>query len=314
MSSWTIVALGPSDTLEGCAWRSAADAAAEIAAAHGHSFELLLVGSIEATGEGWNELSRAEWVRTAPLEAAAQIAGAVAPLLAARSRPLLIVVPPGPVGEEIAANLAVRLSAHSLGRARNIVMGEREIRATRTAFGGRAEIELSFTGDAFAVAARGAVPVGNRPSLPALTLVAGDAGPALETIRTPIAGREMPLEGAKIVVSGGRGLDEQGFALLGEIAEAVSGAVGGSLPAVDAGMVAVSRQVGQSGKFVTPSLYVAVGMSGTPQHLAGIGAATRIIALNKDSAAPIFAYAELGAVADAREVLPLLRDQLKEGG
>jgi electron transfer flavoprotein alpha subunit len=164
-------------------------------------------------------------------------------------------------------------------------------------------------------AMRGSVDDQNRPRLPAPTLV-DVALPAsdLAIDRLAIAGRETPLEGAKLVVSGGRGLDAQGFALLGEIAASVGGAVGGSLPAVDAGLVPVSRQVGQSGKFVTPDLYVAVGLSGTPQHLAGVGPATRLIAINTDPAAPIFAYAELGAVADARELLPLLRDALARDG
>ena len=109
----------------------------------------------------------------------------------------------------------------------------------------------------------------------------------------------LPLQGARLVIAGGRGMQsEAGFALLHELADALHAAVGGSLPAVDAGWVSVSRQVGQSGKYVSPRVYVAVGISGTPQHLAGIGPHTRIVAINSDPRADIFGVAELGVVAD----------------
>lgn len=98
--------------------------------------------------------------------------------------------------------------------------------------------------------------------------------------------------------------------MLEQIAEKVAGAVGASLAAVDLGLAPVSRQIGQSGKFATPEVYLAVGMSGTPQHLAGIGSATRIIALNTDPDAAIFRFAEAGVVADARILLPLLSQAL----
>ena len=91
-----------------------------------------------------------------------------------------------------------------------------------------------------------------------------------------------------------------------DLADALGGAVGATLPAVDLGLAPVSRQVGQSGKFITPALYFAVGMSGTPQHLAGIGSATRLVAVNSDRHAPIFRFAETGAASDARILLPLV--------
>jgi electron transfer flavoprotein alpha subunit len=126
-----------------------------------------------------------------------------------------------------------------------------------------------------------------------------------------LADQGIALENARIVIGGGRGLDEAGFAQLERIANALGGAVAASLPAVDLGFAPVSRQVGQSGKFVTPQIYVAVGMSGTPQHLAGIGSATRIITVNTDADAPIFRVAETGVVADARILLPLLSAALE---
>jgi len=311
MTAWRVVALAPVDPIDGSAWREAPDAAQALASAQGQGFDLILVGAGAPTGEGWAALDQLVLARIATrLETAAQIGAIGAQLLADSAAATIVLVPPGPFGEELAADLAARLAGRSLGRARSLALGD-TLRATRSVFGARAEISLTYPAGLMTAAMRADPASG--PDLPAPTIVEVTARASGLTIdRTAIAGRETPLEGARLIISGGRGLDEAGFALLSEIAASVGGAVGGSLPAVDAGLVPVSRQVGQSGKFVTPELYVAVGLSGTPQHLAGIGPATRLVAINKDPAAPIFAYAELGAVADAREILPLLRDALAE--
>lgn len=311
MIDWRIVALAPVEA-EGCSWRAAGDSARAIAAAMGLEFELLLIGAAFPEDDGWRGLSRCTLARTSGrLETSTQFAAIAADLLAEVSPATLIVVPPGPFGEDIAANLAVRIGGRALGRASSVTLGDADLYVTRPAFGGRVEISLRYPQGPATVALRGARVEEASVPMPAPVIRDVETPPAeLAINRTAIAGRKTPLEGARLVVSGGRGLDEAGFAMLEEIADALGGAVGGSLPAVDAGLVAVSRQVGQSGKFVTPELYLAVGLSGTPQHLAGIGPATRLIAINSDPAAPIFTYAELGAVADAREVLPLLRDLL----
>ena len=98
----------------------------------------------------------------------------------------------------------------------------------------------------------------------------------------------------------------EGFEWLTRIALALGAGLGGSLPAVDAGWVPVSHQVGQSGKFVTPKLYFAVGISGTMQHMAGVSAGTRIVALNNDPNADIFSRCDFAVHGDWREILPLL--------
>jgi electron transfer flavoprotein alpha subunit len=128
--------------------------------------------------------------------------------------------------------------------------------------------------------------------------------------RTALADQSVSLEGARIVIGGGRGLDPAGFAELERIAAALGAAVGASLPEVDLGLAPVARQVGQSGKFVNPAIYFAAGMSGTPQHFAGVGQAARILAVNIDADAPIFSFAEAGVAGDARQLLPLLADAL----
>lgn len=230
---------------------------------------------------------------------------------------LLALLPAGAIGEELAARLAARLRGAALGRCTQLALSPEGVVAHRAAFAGRAQVDLVSEGGPLFAAMRGRKGAAREPAgngaVRALALSCELPGADASYVE---AGAKMArLEGAKLVVSGGRGIGgPEGFELLERIAAALGGVVGGSLPTVDAGWVPVARQVGQSGKFVTPEVYVAIGISGTPQHLAGIGPDTRIVAVNSDAEANIFKVADVGVVADWKDVVPALAEALAAGG
>lgn len=208
------------------------------------------------------------------------------------------------------------VSVAFLGRCTDLRIQGSKVQVRRNAYGGRVELELSSSQDICLATWRPAItPDAGQTHAPEVRHIELQAPLPKAPAATPVQSSDsMPaLEGARIVVSGGRGMQgEAGFALLGQIASQLGAALGGSLPTVDAGWVSVSRQIGQSGKFVAPHTYFAVGMSGTPQHMAGVSTDSRIIAVNKDPEAPIFKLADIGVVADWQQLLPLLQQSLAE--
>ena len=234
---------------------------------------------------------------------------------------VLYLVCADPLHEEIAARLAARLGAVPLGRIQSIgVEPSGVVTAARSAYGGRLRAtQCVQPGPATASVRAGAAGTVDSAVAPRNPTTVHDIavqiadGSAFEIVACSQAEIHAPVDGARIVVSGGRGVgDPAGFALLYDIALQLDGAVGASLPAVDAGLAPVARQVGQSGKYVRPDIYLAVGISGTPQHMAGIDPHTRVVAINADPEAPIFGMSRIGIVGDWKQILPALKRTLDE--
>ena len=125
----------------------------------------------------------------------------------------------------------------------------------------------------------------------------------------------MNLKGARVIVAGGGGIgSKENFKLIYDLAGAIGGAVGASRAAVDSGFIGKEHQVGQTGTTVRPALYIAVGISGAVQHRAGMEESAKIVAINTDKDAPIFAIAHYGIVGDYRKLIPMMIKAIKERG
>jgi electron transfer flavoprotein alpha subunit len=193
------------------------------------------------------------------------------------------------------------------------------VKATTAIFGGNTLVTTTFTGGAphlamfrpksFAAEASGGGPAEvSAAAVPAL----GATGAAKVLARHVEESSGPKLDEASIVVSGGRGLGEAAkYEMIEALAKLLKGAPGASRAIVDAGWVPYSYQVGQTGKVVKPTVYIACGISGATQHMVGMKGAKNIVAINKDKDAPIFSIADLGIVGDVHKVLPKLIEALQ---
>jgi electron transfer flavoprotein alpha subunit len=225
-------------------------------------------------------------------------------------------------GRDVAGRLSVKLDRPVLTNVVDLTEGEGGLVSQHAIFGGSQVLTARFTAEGpgiFVIRAKSfpAEASGGGPAAVA-ALDAPDTGAtgAARILSRHVEERSGPkLDEADVVVSGGRGLgDKDNYVLIEELAGLLHGAAGASRAIVDAGWVPYSHQVGQTGKTVKPTVYLACGISGATQHMVGMKGSKNIIAVNKDQDAPIFSVADLGIVGDVHKVLPKLIEALKAHG
>jgi len=233
--------------------------------------------------------------------------------------PAVIIVASSAMGRDLGAMVAAHLGTGYVPDCIVVEPGDgSSVSVKHPTFAGKIITGYSFQGDGPAV-------VGIRPNIftpaenPKEASVAsvafqpsGNAFDAKVVEVQATAGAKVDLAEAQIVVSGGRGMKgPEQFSIIQELADALGGAMGASRAAVDAGWIDHAHQVGQTGRTVSPDLYIACGISGAIQHLAGMNSSRVIVAVNKDPDAPIFGVADYGIVADLFEIVPLLTEGVR---
>ncbi len=256
--------------------------------------------------------------------------------LASSSTPDLILFPTTARTRELAAMSAVDLSTGVLTDVTGFEMNGDQVIATRPIYEGKLLEKTVCSGKPVMATIRGRVfPKPAREVGKAGTFTKGEAKTdALSTVAGYSAAESaVNLGDAAVIVSGGRGVSnnpsltppagmdekqaevwraQQGFALITDLASLLGGAVGASRAAVDGGYITYAHQVGQTGKVVTPDLYIACGISGAIQHLVGMRNAKVIVAINKDADAPVFKQARYGVVGDLFQIVPALTEAMKK--
>jgi len=289
-------------TVEAVAWGTDVDALAPVLGTYGAT-KVYSVGDLGAALTG------------------VPVAAAIAAQVVAGNVPDAILIPATYDGRDIAGRLSARLDRPVLTNVVGLASDDGTLVSEHAIFGGAEILKARFTGPGpaiFVVRAKSFAPEegGEGGASPEVVGIdAGDLGASGAAVVTATHTEERTgpkLDEAAVVVSGGRGLGEAGrYQMVEELAKLLHGAPGASRAIVDAGWVPYSYQVGQTGKTVKPTVYIAVGISGATQHMVGMKGAKNIIAINKDQEAPIFSIADLGIVGDAQKVLPKLIEALQ---
>jgi len=235
------------------------------------------------------------------------------------TQPAVVLFPASAMGKDLAPRVAARLDVGLASDCTALAVEGGALIATRPVYAGKAVQKVRFPLTPALVSLRPKVfsavtLAGKSAAVEPLAVGVDAAAPRARVTQVAAAsGGKLDLTESEIIVSGGRGLKApENFALIEALAEALGATVGASRAVVDAGWRPHGDQVGQTGKTVSPRLYVAVGISGAIQHLAGMSSSRCIVAINKDPDAPIFKVADYGLVGDLFEVVPALTEAVKK--
>jgi len=251
-----------------------------------------------------------------------RVASAIAAAVAAGTGPDVLLATTSYDGRDVAGRLSAKVDRPVITNVVDLVVDGDRLLGSEPVFGGTTDVLTGFTDGGLGIflvrpKSFAAEESGGGPAAVA-DLAAGDlgnTGAAVVKDRFVEESTGPKLDEAAVVVSGGRGLGEADkYEMIETLAKLVKGAPGASRAVVDAGWVPYSYQVGQTGKVVKPTVYLACGISGATQHLVGMKGSANIVAINKDEEAPIFGVADLGIVGDVHKVLPKLIEALEARG
>ncbi len=293
------------------------------ARALGESVTAFVAGDATEFAAGLGEYGATKVYATGDLDGnlpGAAVASAMKAVIDGGDSPDVIMFPQNYEARDVMARLSVKLDKTILTNNTEIAVDGDVVKVTTPIFGGTKLVTTTFTGS-------GPYLVAFRPKSFPIEAAGGGGAPEIVEAAVPDLGATggakvdavhveehsgPKLDEANVVVSGGRGLGESSkFEMIESLAKALKGAPGASRAIVDAGWVPYSYQVGQTGKVVKPTVYIAAGISGATQHMVGMKGSKNIIAINKDKEAPIFGVADLGVVGDVHKVLPKLIEALQ---
>ncbi|MFQ5910076.1 MAG: electron transfer flavoprotein subunit alpha/FixB family protein [Thermoplasmata archaeon] len=235
-----------------------------------------------------------------------------------RERPTMMLLAASSNGRDLAPKLAARFDGALASSCTDVVLDGGRLVAVRPVLGEKAFVRIGFKSPLRILSIRPNVVPVVEPENPAggtvekVVISLEESDLRAKVLEVTKAAGKVELTEANIIVSGGRGMGgPENFRILEELADVMGGAVGASRSAVDAGWRPHSDQVGQTGKVVNPTLYLACGISGAIQHLAGMKSSRWIVAINKDPEAPIFKIADFGIVANLFDVVPKLTEEIR---
>lgn len=293
--------------------------AAGLAASLGGEVDVVLVGhGIQNPGEVGTYGAKKVWVIDTPKLASYNTEGFTKVLgdLIPKVKPSIILGTASPLGKDLFPRLAARLGAGLAADCTDLKLENGKLLATRPIYAGKAFVDVRFESEIQMATARPNSFIPKTTSTLPAQLMQKDIDPGMmrATLKEIIKGKtdKVDLTEASIIVSGGRAMKAaENFKILQELADVIGATVGASRAAVDSGYAPHDMQVGQTGKTVNPNLYIACGISGAIQHLAGMRTSKVIVAINKDTEAPIFQKADYGLVGDLFQIIPMLTEEFK---